>query len=123
MRHLLEFLETREIRANKEAKLEATKSTLQRAWDGASTDNDKEILYEFFEGAMHGLLFLRKNKEWMFNFTSGGWNTIMGEDKETAIERAKEEYKDSKNLIVDERSFSLVSLSKDRYINEMSKFD
>ena len=39
--------------------------------------------------------YLQSNKEWNFNFTSGGWNTVYAQDKEQAIRIAKEQYNET----------------------------
>ena len=39
-----------------------------------------------------------KNKEWMFNFTSGGWNTVLAKTRRGAIAQLATEYKSS-NLV------------------------
>jgi hypothetical protein len=44
------------------------------------------------------------NKEFMFNFTSGGWNTVYAKTKRGAIAQAAKEYKNS-NLVPDPNSF------------------
>lgn len=36
------------------------------------------------------------NKQWMFNFTTGGWNTVYAKTKRGAIAQAAREYKTSK---------------------------
>lgn len=56
-------------------------------------------------------------KEYLFNFTSGGFNTIFAKDKREAVKLAKEKYKDLK---VDEKSFR-VKTEKD-YKQLMSSF-
>jgi len=44
------------------------------------------------------------NKEWMFNFTTGGWNTVWAKTKRGAIAQAAKEYKNS-NLVPNPNSF------------------
>ena len=46
------------------------------------------------------------NKQWMFNFTTGGWNTVWAKTKRGAIAQAAREYKTS-NLIPDPKSFAV----------------
>jgi len=112
MRHLVKFLETREIKAAKEADIEKKQLVFKRAWDRAS-EADRKHLDELFDASNEEWVFLRKNKEWMFNFTSGGWNSIMAGDRETAIERAKAEYAGTSSLTVNEGSFTLVEFNMD----------
>jgi hypothetical protein len=56
-------------------------------------------------------------KEYLFNFTDGGWNSVIAKDKREAIKLAKQQYK---NLKVDEKSFRLKT-EKD-YKQLMSSF-
>lgn len=44
------------------------------------------------------------NKEFMFNFIGGGWNTVYAKTKRGAIAQAAKEYKNS-NLVPDPNSF------------------
>ena len=44
------------------------------------------------------------NKEFMFNFVGGGWNTVYAKTKRGAIAQAAKEYKNS-NLVPDPNSF------------------
>jgi hypothetical protein len=44
------------------------------------------------------------NKEFMFNFTTGGWNTVWAKTKRGAIAQATREYKTS-NLVPEPNSF------------------
>ena len=44
------------------------------------------------------------NKEYMFNFTSGGWNTVWAKTKRGAIAQAAKEYKKS-NLVPNPNTF------------------
>ena len=122
MEHLIGFLETRETRAAKEADIEKKQLVFKRAWERAS-EADRKHLDELFDASNEEWVFLRKNKEWMFNFTSGGWNTIMAGDRETAIERAEAEYKGSSSLIVNKGTFALVEFNREAYNSLMRNFD
>ena len=46
----------------------------------------------------------KANKEFMFNFVGGGWNTVYAKTKRGAIAQAAKEYKNS-NLVPDPNSF------------------
>ena len=61
-----------------------------------------------------------KQYEFLFNFIGGGWNTEYAHTLEEAQAKALENYKDSKNCIVDLKSFR-VSTPSD-YQNLMSMF-
>lgn len=121
MRHLVEFLETREVKANKEADVEAKMLVLKKAWDKAD-EADRKHLDEMFDSLNKEWLWLRKTKEWMFGFIGGGWNTIMAGDKETAIELAIEEYKNSSNCNVDVKTFKVVELNRMAYESALRSF-
>jgi len=132
MRHLLEFLKTREIKEAKENDIQAKMAVLNRAWnnfdmsmgaDMEAIELSRKHLDEMYQGLNEEWLFLRQNKEWMFNFKSGGWNTMMAGDMETAIERAIAEYAYSSNLEVNPDTFKLVSLNRSGYEAAMRNFD
>lgn len=46
-----------------------------------------------------------KNKEYLYNFVGGGWNSEFAKTRRGAISQAKKRWKDSPNLVVDEESF------------------
>jgi hypothetical protein len=50
-----------------------------------------------------------KNKEYMFTFEGGGWNTVWAKTKRGAIKKALEEYKDSDSLNPRTDSFVLAT--------------
>jgi hypothetical protein len=91
--------------------------------DLVTIELSRKHLDEMYQVLNEEWLFLRQNKEWMFNFKSGGWNTMMAGDKETAIERAIKEYEYSNTLEVNPDTFSLVSLNKSGYEAAMRNFD
>lgn len=100
-------LKTTASRQAREADIEAKQLVLKRAWDKAPED-DREHLNQMFDVLNEEWLFLRKNKEWMFNFEGGGWNTIYGADMEQAIKNAKAEYNSTVSK-VDEKSFRITN--------------
>lgn len=61
-----------------------------------------------------------KNKEYLYNFVGGGWNSEFAKTKRGAISQAKKRWKDSPNLVIDEESFR-VSTPED-YNNCLSLF-
>ena len=52
-----------------------------------------------------------KNKQYMFTFEGGGWNTVWAKTKRGAIKAANAEYKDSDTLNVQEGSVHLATES------------
>jgi hypothetical protein len=50
-----------------------------------------------------------KNKEYIFTFEGGGWNTVWAKTKRGAIKKALEEYKDSDSLNPRTDSFVLAT--------------
>jgi hypothetical protein len=48
------------------------------------------------------------NKQWMFNFTTGGWNTVWAKTKRGAIAQAAREYKTS-TLIPNPKTFAVAT--------------
>lgn len=60
-----------------------------------------------------------EKKEWVFNFTGGGWNSVFAYTKEEAIELAKAKYNDAHSQ-VDESSFRIPS--KEEYDNLLRMF-
>jgi hypothetical protein len=48
------------------------------------------------------------NKQFMFNFTTGGWNTVWAKTKRGAIAQATREYKTS-NLIPNPKTFAVAT--------------
>lgn len=48
------------------------------------------------------------NKQWMFNFTTVGWNTVFAKTKRGAIAQANREYKTS-NLIPNPKTFAVAT--------------
>jgi|TARA_R110002073_G_scaffold314068_1_gene486211 hypothetical protein len=52
-----------------------------------------------------------KNKQYMFTFEGGGWNTVWAKTKRGAIKAANAEYKDSDTLNVREGSVHLATES------------
>lgn len=48
-----------------------------------------------------------KNKEYLYNFVGGGWNSAWAKTKKGAIASAKKRWKGNDKLIVDERSFRI----------------
>ena len=61
-----------------------------------------------------------KNKEYLYNFVGGGWNSEFAKTKRGAIAQAKKRWKDSPDLVIDEASFR-VSTPED-YNNCLSLF-
>jgi len=122
MRHLIKFLETKALKQEKEDNIQGKMDAVKRAWMDAGLD-DKGPLDELYQELNEQWLFLRQNKEWMFNFTSGGWNTMMAGDMDTAIERAKAEYAGTSSLQVDENTFKLVKYNQGAYKAALRNFD
>jgi hypothetical protein len=101
----MKHLETVKSRKAREAVIESYTGTLDRASYKSQQYPDKDNI-KAMAGLLNAeLIYLRKNKEWLFNFSSGGWNSIMAQDKETAIKLAIEEYEYSDTLIVAEDTF------------------
>jgi hypothetical protein len=123
MRHLIKFLETVEIKGLKEDDIQAKMATLKRAWFDTDDEAGRKHLDEMYNELNEQWLFLRQNKEWMFNFTSGGWNTMMAGDMETAIDRAKAEYAGTSSVTVDEKTFKVVEFNQESYKAAMRNFD
>ena len=66
-----------------------------------------------------------KNQEWMFNFISGGWNTVYAKTRKGAITAAKKEYAAAMKqgqLIPNENTFCLVKNNEDQYRFNLSLF-
>jgi hypothetical protein len=61
-----------------------------------------------------------KNKEYLYNFVGGGWNSEFAKTKKGAIKAAKARWGTDNRLIVDEKSFR-VSTPSD-YQNLLSLF-
>jgi hypothetical protein len=61
-----------------------------------------------------------KNKEYIFTFEGGGWNTVWAKTKRGAIKKALEEYKDSDSL--NPRTDSFVLATEDGLEVAMSTF-
>ena len=61
-----------------------------------------------------------KNKQYLYNFVGGGWNSEFAKTKRGAIAQAKKRCKDSPDLVIDEASFR-VSTPED-YNNCLSLF-
>lgn len=59
------------------------------------------------------------NKRWMFNFTTGGWNTVYAKTKRGAIAKAAKEYKNT-NLIPNPKTFAVAT--DDAMKNALSSF-
>jgi hypothetical protein len=99
------YLQTTAQREAREKLIERYKKTLQEAWYLLPHDSQREDLDAINTVLDLEWLYLRKSKEWLFNFKSGGWNSIMAADREQAIRLAKKEYKLSVNCEVDENTF------------------
>jgi hypothetical protein len=61
-----------------------------------------------------------KNKEYLYNFVGGGWNSEFAKTKKGAIKAAKVRWGTDNRLVVDEKSFR-VSTPSD-YQNLLSLF-
>ena len=61
-----------------------------------------------------------KNKEYLYNFIGGGWNSEFATTKRKAIAQAKKRWNDSKGLDVDVNSFRISTPSD--YQNLLSLF-
>ena len=48
-----------------------------------------------------------QNKEYLYNFVGGGWNSELAKTRRGAIAQAKKRWANNANLVVDERSFRL----------------
>jgi len=48
-----------------------------------------------------------KNKEYLYNFVGGGWNSELAKTKKGAIKAAKARWKTDNRLVVDEKSFRI----------------
>lgn len=48
-----------------------------------------------------------REKEYLYDFVGGGWNSEFAKTKRSAISKAKKRWKDSPGLIVDESSFRI----------------
>jgi hypothetical protein len=107
----MKHLESKAAREAQIEKIEDRQSMLSRAWMKAD-EADRALMDALNDELTHEWIYLRKDKEWLFNFKFGGWNSIMACDKETAIQKAKEEYKNSSSLFVNESTFR-ISTSED----------
>ncbi|QDP56679.1 MAG: hypothetical protein Unbinned3205contig1001_14 [Prokaryotic dsDNA virus sp.] len=63
-----------------------------------------------------------QNKEWMFNFIGGGWNTVYAKTRRGAITKAIKEYADSKTLNVDTDTMKRVDKNPEVYRGALSLF-
>ena len=79
-----------------------------------------EVINEMFKEMESIKEILAKKNEYLFNFVGGGWNSVNAYTEEEAIILAKEKYKDSNTLIVDEKTFRVTS--KEDYANLLSLF-
>lgn len=61
-----------------------------------------------------------KQKEYLFNFVGGGWNSVWAKTKRGAIAQALKKYKGDNVCVVDVNSFRLCS--EGDYRNLMSLF-
>ena len=102
----MKCLQNTKSRKAKEADLEARQAVLKRAWEQAS-DEDRAILDKMYVELAEQWVYLRRsNKEWLYNFKSGGWNSSEGADREIAIQNAKEQWALT-TLQIDEDSFRI----------------
>ena len=113
------FLETTEAREAQLEKIEDRQSMLSRAWQLTDDEADRAIMDEINDELTVQWLYLRKDKEWLFNFEDGGWNSMMAPDREIAIRKAKQEYSTSSKI--DIRSFRIRTEAD--YRNLMSNFN
>ena len=61
-----------------------------------------------------------QNKEYLYNFVGGGWNSELAKTRRGAIAQAKKRWAGNAELVVDERSFRI---KNDReYQNLLSLF-
>jgi hypothetical protein len=60
-----------------------------------------------------------KNKEYIFNFESGGWNTVHAKTVKGAIKIANEKYKDSPSLNPDPSTFRLATDKELRFLGSL----
>jgi hypothetical protein len=93
-----EFLETTEAREAQLEKIEDRQSMLSRAWQLTDDEADMVIIDEINDELGVQWLYLRKDKEWLFNFESGGWNSIMAPDREIAIRKANQDFSTSSKI-------------------------
>ncbi len=49
----------------------------------------------------------REPKTYLYNFTSGGWNSVIAKTKRSAIRLAKKEWANNNTLIINEKSFRI----------------
>jgi len=116
----MKSLETVEVRQTTILKINLRISALINALVNAN-ESDKLHLLDMISELRKQFDYLMKNKEWLYNFQSGGWNSEIAADKETAIKQASKRWKDSDNLDVDPDSFRIKTDGE--YKNLLSLFN
>jgi len=91
---MLEAIQTSVKRQQSLTLLSATILALSNSIEKAS-NSDMLPLMLLKENLQAQFDYIESEKEWTFNFSGGGFNTIYAVDKESAISRAKEIYADS----------------------------
>ena len=101
----MKHLQTTAARQAFEDKITDKMESLKRAWEASTDEADRANFNDMYNALNEQWLYSRQSKEWLYNFKSGGWNSAYAADKEQAIKKAKEEWKNSPNLEVDEKTF------------------
>ena len=70
------------------------RDALQIAFDNNSNPAHGHPLTVQCDDAEANIQWLHENHEWLFNFESGGWNSVYAKTKEEAIEIAVAKYND-----------------------------
>jgi len=102
----MKHLQTTATREAFEAKVISRMESLNRAWQSTTDEADRANFNDMYNALNEQWLYARTSKEWLFNWKSGGWNSIYAADREQALKKAKAEWKNS-NLVIDEDSFRI----------------
>ena len=103
----MKHLETTPAREAFEKKITSKMNSLKRAWMDTDDAFDRENFNDMYNALNEQWLYARQSKEWLYNFESGGFNSIQAADKQQAIEKARAEWKGLPSLVINEDSFRL----------------
>ena len=101
----MDYLETKGTLAGRIDYLKTLKGALVLT---GKTAKVKAVVREEKSRIDSELEFLKSEKEWNFNFVSGGWNSVRAKSKDVAIARAKRKY-NCKVSKVDEKTFRVAT--------------
>lgn len=80
------------------------------------SNEDYQAVLPITQKLVGDIEFLQSKHEWVFNFTSGGWNTVYATNLKGAIIEANKKYAGDPSLVPDPKTFSLQTAANEKIL-------